>query len=497
VGGRGAGEEERIGILMNLDLLLTSLVVLPKETEWVEFKHNNNNPEEIGEYISALANAAALHGKESGFLVWGVEDQTHRIIGTSAQPRQKRVGNEECENWLAHNLVPRIDFRFHEWDHNGKRIVVLQVQPANASPVSFKGMEWIRVGSIKKKLKDHPGKEKDLWLALAKTPFEKGIALPNATGDEVLTKLDYPKYFTLSRQALPTNRSGIIERLGVEQFITSSGTDHFNITNLGAIAFARQLSDYPSLARKAFRVIRYKGIVRTETEHEKLGTKGYACGFEGLIGYVNDLSPRNEVLGEALRTEAPMYPKRAIRELVANAMIHQDFSISGTGPMVELLEDRMEISNPGLPLIDPLRFIDHSPRSRNELLADLMRRLGICEERGSGFDKVISDIEFYQLPPPDIRTDTTHTRVMLFAQQDLKKMDRRDRVRACYQHSCLLFVSNQVMTNTTLRKRFKIVDEDYPVASRIIRETSTEKLIKLEDPGNRSKKHAKYVPFWA
>jgi predicted HTH transcriptional regulator len=171
--------------------------------------------------------------------------------------------------------------------------------------------------------------------------------------------------------------------------------------------------------------------------------------------------------------------------------------MTGTGPMLEIFDDRLEVSNPGLPLIDPLRFIDHAPRSRNEVLADLMRRLGICEERGSGFDKVVFQIEVFQLPPPDIRTDNTHTRVVLFAHQNLAKMDARDRVRACYQHCCLRFVSNETMTNSSLRVRFKIEESDYPVASRIIRDTVDAGLVKPEDPTNRSRKHARYVPFWA
>ena len=165
--------------------------------------------------------------------------------------------------------------------------------------------------------------------------------------------------------------------------------------------------------------------------------------------------------------------------------------------MVEVFDDRLEISNPGLPLIDTLRFIDHTPRSRNEMLADLMRRFHICEERGSGIDKVIFQIEEHQLPPPDFRTDTTHTRVVLFAHQKLSEMDKKDKARACYQHCCLLYVSNRVMTNTTLRERFKIAENDYPVASRIIRDTIGANLIKPEDPTNKSRKHAKYVPAWA
>jgi ATP-dependent DNA helicase RecG len=490
-------ERKGWGSEVNLDHLLKSLLALPAETEWVEFKHNNDAPEEIGEYLSALANSAALHGREAGYILWGVEDETKRLVGTTSNPRQKKIGNEELENWLAHLLSPRVDFRFYQTEHQGHRMVLLQVQPAVGCPVAFKGTEWIRVGSIKKKLKEHPGKEKELWRVLDRSCFETGVAIADVSGDEVLAKLDYPKYFELSTQALPANRSGILERLTLDRLVVPKGSDSFDITNVGAILFAKQLSQFEGLGRKAFRVIRYKGTNRVETEHEKPGVKGYAAGFEGLAGYINDQLPRNEVMGKALRKELRMYPERAIRELVANAMIHQDFGITGTGPMVEIFDDRLEVSNPGLPLIDTLRFIDHSPRSRNEVLADLMRRLGICEERGSGFDKVVFEIEFFQLPAPDIRIDATHTRIVLFAHQDLAKMDKRDKVRACYQHCCLSHVSNKVMTNTTLRERFKIAEQNYSIASRIIADTIEAKLIKQEDPTNKSKKLARYVPFWA
>lgn len=83
---------------MNLDHLLASLLALPEETEWVEFKHDNDAPEQMGEYLSALANSASMHGKDAGYLVWGIEDKTHRVLGTMVRPRQRKVGNEELEN---------------------------------------------------------------------------------------------------------------------------------------------------------------------------------------------------------------------------------------------------------------------------------------------------------------------------------------------------------------------------------------------------------------
>ena len=477
--------------------LLTSLRALPHETEWVEFKHNDAEPEETGEYISALSNSAALLGKEAGYIVWGIENQTHKVVGTSFKPHNRKVKGQELESWLVQHLTPRVHFHIYEFESDGLPVVLFEICPANHTPVRFGDTEFIRVGSYKKKLREFPEKERALWQRFFHTPFEKGIAKRNVSGDEVLALLEYPKYFEMAGLALPANKQGILERLKVELFIIERGGDQFDISNLGAVLFAKRLSDFDLLARKCVRVIRYKGVNRIETVKEKPGVKGYASGFEGLIGYINDQLPRNEVIGRALRKEVPMYPEPAIRELVPNALIHQDFSITGTGPMVEIFDDRLEISNPGQPLIDPLRFIDHSPRSRNEDLASAMRRLHICEERGSGVDKVIFQIEFYQLPAPDFRVDETHTRVVLFAQQKLSTMDARDKIRACYQHACLEFVSNRQMTNTSLRKRFSITDENYSIASRIISDTLDARLIRRYDPESASRKHAKYVPFWA
>jgi len=162
--------------------------------------------------------------------------------------------------------------------------------------------------------------------------------------------------------------------------------------------------------------------------------------------------------------------------------------------MVEVFADRMEITNPGLPLIDTLRFIDEPPQSRNETLAGLMRRMGICEERGSGIDKVISQVEVFQLPAPDFRTTAKHTVAVLFGPREFSDMDSQDRIRACYQHACLWYVSGKQMTNASLRQRLNIEKKNYPMASRIIRDAIDSGLIRRAD-GQR--KGAKYVPFWA
>jgi len=476
--------------------LLHSLLQLSRETEWVEFKLNNFEPEETGEYLSALCNSAALHRKERAYLIWGVEDATHRAVGTTFRPHSERVGNEEFENWLVRLLHPHVEFTIYEFEYRCFPIVLFEIRPCKHTPVRFRETEYIRVGSYKKKLRDFPEKERALWEQLSPTPFERQVAAEKLNADEILSLIDYPGYFELTDQNLPADKKGIIDRLATEKIIASEG-QLWNITNLGALLFAKRLSDFDRLARKAVRVIIYRGLNRIDTLKEQVGTKGYAVGFEGLISYVNDQLPRNEQIGRALRREAGMYPEIAIRELVANAVIHQSLQVTGDSPLIEIFDDRLEITNAGQPLISTLRFIDEPPQSRNEVFASFMRRLKICEERGSGIDKVIFHIELFQLPAPNFLVTENHTKVIVYAQRKLSEMDRNDKVRACYQHACLLYVSNQKMTNASLRKRLSIEEQNYAIASRIIADTIDAKLVKPFDPDNTSRKYASYIPFWA
>ena len=222
------------------------------------------------------------------------------------------------------------------------------------------------------------------------TPFEDEIATERVGGDEVLRLLDYPAYFDLLERPLPSDRNAILAALGEDRLIRRRHSDSWDILHLGAILFAKRLDAFHALRRKAVRVIQYRGAGRTETLREQEGGKGYASGFEGLVGYINGLLPANEVIEQALRRTVPMFPELAVRELVANALIHQDLFVSGAGPMVEIFDDRIEITNPGEPLVDTRRFVDTPPKSRNEALASLMRRFRICEERGSGIDSRVS-----------------------------------------------------------------------------------------------------------
>ncbi len=479
-----------------LQSLVRELIALPAETEWLELKHNNGDPQQIGEYLSALSNAAAACGKAFAYLLWGIDDESHAVLGTSFDPHAAKIGNEELESWLLRQLSPKIDFRFHTVDIDAGRVVLLQIGRAFRHPVQFAGQEHIRIGTYKKKLKDFPEKERALWRIFDDTPFEDMPALEKASVEDVLRLLDYPAYFDLLGQPLPENRDGILRALTADELIEPVDGGRWNIRNLGAILFAKRLADFSTLKRKAVRVIAYKGGGRVETIREQEGARGYAAGFEGLIGFINGLLPSNEVIGQALRKTVPIYPELALRELVANALIHQDFFVTGSGPMVEIFTDRMEITNPGAPLVDTARFLDNPPRSRNEALASLMRRVGICEERGSGIDKVVFETETYQLPAPAFETLGDYTRSTLFTPRPLQKMEPSDRIRAVYLHACLRYVQRDFMTNTSLRERFAIDPKNSAVASRLIKDALNAKVIRPYNE-DASRKFMKYVPAWA
>ena len=479
---------------------LTSLVrelrQLPHETEWVEFKTNYNNPQDIGEYISALSNGAALNDKSTAYLVWGIEDGTHTIVGTNFSLHNEKKGNEPLENWLTRGLNPQTNCYYYEFEVAGKSIALMEIDSASHRPVAFINDEFIRVGSAKKKLKDHPEKERALWRIFDRKSFEDGVVAERVNDEGVLLQLDYPAYFNLLNLPLPDGRATILNALRQDELIAPCDAGGWNITNLGALLFAKKIEDFPQLKRKAVRFIRYKGSSRVETLGEREGVIGYAIGFARLIDYIMARVPTNEVIEKSLRKTVPMFPELALRELVANALIHQDFFATGAGPMIEMFDDRIEVTNPGKPLVDTDRFVDIPPKSRNETLASLMRRFGICEERGSGIDKVVSQVEAFQLPAPLFEAPGDFTRATLFAQKDLSDMDKTERVRACYLHACLRYVMKQPMNNTSIRERFGISDKSAARASRILREALDAKAIVIRDLTVGAKSRT-YLPYWA
>lgn len=443
-----------------------------------------------------MSNSARIEGRDCAYLVWGIDDETHAILGTDFNPDTKKIGGQVLALWLANSLQPSIAFSFRIVLHPAGRLVLLEIPAATGAPVAFNSVPYIRIGSATPKLTEYPQRYQQLIERLQPYRWEQGIARQYATGNEVLDLLDYSQYFRLTKQPLPDNRSGIFDKLEGDRLIVRDVGERWNITNLGAILFATRLGDFDApLARKAVRFVAYGGRNRAATvTHRHDGQKGYAIGFEGLVSYLNDLLPKNEHIGSALREAHPLFPELAIRELVANALIHQDMTVSGAGPQIELFADRIEISNPGVPLVKPERMIDLPPRSRNEALAALMRRMGICEEQGSGLDKVLEQVELFQLPPPLFRAEESSTQVVLYAPRSFADMTPEERVRACYFHAVLRFLSGDKMKNASLCTRLGIAPKNAAQASAVITKALDAGLIRIADPDHP---RAGYVPHWA
>ncbi len=330
----------------DFEILLKELQALPKECEWVEFKKDNSNNQEIGEYLSALSNGACYHGQKFGYLVFGIENDTHRMVGTNFHPLREKKGNQELENWLATQLNPRIDFNIFEFDLNDLHFSIFRIDATKNTPVSFRGIPYTRIGSYKKQLDDHPERERKIWNAADKHIFEREAALNGATEDEILNLIDYPSFFDSLSLPLPDNRKGIIHRL-LEEKIIEREPESYSVSNLGALLFAKEIKAFDSLARKAVRVIFYDGKDRINAVVEQVGKKGYASGFAGLIRYIEDRLPAKEVIDKSLRKAIPVYPILAVRELVANAIIHQDFAIKGSSPMLKSFPIEWKLPIPG------------------------------------------------------------------------------------------------------------------------------------------------------
>ena len=458
------------------------IITMPREHERLEFKEAKRqfNTEILFKYCVALANEGG------GQLFLGITDKPPRkVVGTNAF---QDIG--KTKNQIFSKLKFRVEVE--EVMHPDGRVLAFNV-PSRPTGTAFdyEGAYLMRVGESLV-----PMSEDRLRCIFTegRPDFLLQYAQPDVSAEEVFMLLDVQSYFDLMQLPHPDTREAALARLAREQLIIKS-EGVWGITNLGALLFAKDLQQFGSLSRKAPRVIIYKGANKLETVREQIGVKGYAVGFEGLLEYINNQLPTNEVIGQALRTETRMYPEIAIRELVANALVHQELENFGSFVMIEIYCDRIEISNPGTPLIPVDRFIDEY-KSRNERLTDIMRRFRICEEKSSGIDKVIFLAEAWQLPAPDFRTGEQHTSVVIFAHKNFDNMDRKERVRACYQHACLRYVSNQKMTNQSLRERFKLSGRKADLASRIISDAVNDNKIKIDDPENHSRRYAKYVPYW-
>lgn len=476
-----------------LELTQRSLGSIPLELNEVDWK-SGLSPDKIQlkKHLSAFSNYPG-----GGFLLFGV--------GKNAEVRGLYEREEAVPivtllgNIARDGLEPSILIDYSIEPFRQKHILIIRVPESADKPVHLRGKgyesSYIRSAGESRKMS-----KQELAQALMSSrgqSYEMGEGFLCSGPGQVFERLDVDALYQLQEKILPSSQDKILSDLSSMKLIKIEDT-RIVITNLGVLICAKNFTDFEGHQRRGVRIVVYKDSSRLTGIRETIEHKGYAIGFQGLLKYTMDALAGSEVIRDALRKEVRVFPEIAVREILANALIHQDLTVVGLSPMVEIFPDRMEITNPGrlLPTMAVDRLIDTTQESRNELLARFMRQLRICEERGSGIDKAIAAIELFNLPPIEFTETTNAFKVTLFAPKKYKDMTQEERIRACYQHCVLKYVANQKMTNTSLRERLGIPEQNYPMVSRIIKDTIEAWKIK-KSPSSTGKKDASYVPFWA
>lgn len=462
---------------------LNTLLTARSESEHIEFKEAKNRYdfEELVGYCVALANEGG------GRMVLGVTDAPpRRVVGTQAFDVPERT---------VAGIHERIHLKigWEEIHHPDGRVLIFDVPSRpQGQPIHYGGRYFMRAGS------DIAPMSPDFLKKIfdeGQVEFVEQPAKSGCSEEDVVRLLDVQSYFDLKKRPYPSTRKEVLETLMQKGFVRVDGAS-YTITNLGALLLAKRLGDFEHLGRKAVRVVVYEGVSKAKVKGGKdtVDPRGYAIGFEPLIDAIHNESA-SEDMSASVRKTTHAYPKKAIREVVGNGIVHQDLTERGTGVTIEIFADRIEVTNPGLPILPVDRFIDEN-QSRNEKFADALRQLGICEERGHGMDAVVTEIEGAVLPPYQCRLASHHTTVILSRYKPLKNLTPDDRTHAVYQHCCLRFVNNQITNNESVRERFKIEKKNAATASRLLAEAVTAKKIKPVD-ANAANKLMRYVPYWA
>lgn len=383
---------------------LNELLALPQETEWAEFKHNNSDPSMIGEYLSALSNAAALEGKPFGYIVWGVEDGTRNIVGTTFKPRkQKGVGNEDLEPWLNKLLAPKVNFRIFEFEAHGHPMVMFEIQAANTAPVAFSGRRWVRVGSHKKPLAEHPEKERQLWLLLS-GPIQDWSA--QICAGATLNDLD-PDAIAFARQEFKQKHPHLANEVADwdnPTFLNKAKVCiNGQITRTAILLLGKNESEHylhPAVAQITW-VLKDEHGADLDYQHFKLPL---ILAVDKVFAKVRNLTYRHLADASLFPTEVTQYEPWVIRETLHNCIAHQDWPQGGRINVVEY-PDRLLFTNVGTFLPGSVEdvVVRNAPPDvyPNRFLAEAMVNLNMIDTIGSGIRRMFTLQKERNFPMPD------------------------------------------------------------------------------------------------
>lgn len=387
-----------------LQAKLSELLALPQETEWAEFKQNYADPQEIGQYLSALANAAALVGEPCGYIAWGIEDGTRKIVGTTFKPRrQKGAGNEDLEPWLNKLLAPKVPFRIFEFEAGGHPVVMFEVQAAKTAPVAFSGRRWVRVGSHKQPLSDHPERERNLWRLLS-GPREDWSAqiCPGAT----LADLD-PAALAFARGKYREKHPHLaaeLESWDDTTFLNKAKVCvNGQLTRAAIILLGREEAEHwlaPGLARISWILKDAHGV---EQDYQHFGGP-LILAVDRVFARIRNLTTRHLPHGSLFPTEITQYDGWVIRETLHNGIAHQDYTQGGKINVVETPHDLL-FTNAGTFLPGSVEAVideDAPPEVYpNACLASAMVNLDMIDTIGSGIRRMFTKQWQRRFPLPD------------------------------------------------------------------------------------------------
>lgn len=357
---------------MDIKQIVLDLCALDDEWEWFEFKENWFQPETLGEYVSALSNAAAFHYKKYAFFIWGVTNEAHEIVGTTFN-QYCDYNKEPYQNYLARNLSPSINFSFEETKIHGKRVVVLVIPAAMELPTAFKEKRYLRIGSSKCNIKDYPKREIQLFKIL------DGRTETIETIPAKYQELTFKKLFGYyGSRGIILNQKTFIKNLG---FKTEEGK--FNI-------LAQLLSDDSHFP---LRVSIFDGETKGSNlfSIREFGNNCLLYSLDELLRYgdVLNLIQTDETDRVVERKEIPLFDNKAFREAIINAVLHNKWA-EGNEPMISVFSDRIEILSRGTlaPAQTMEGFYMGESVPVNEKLSEIFLQLHISEKSGRGVPKI-------------------------------------------------------------------------------------------------------------
>lgn len=389
----------------DLIALVDRLRTLPTETEWLEFKRNRAEPQEIGEYLSALANEACLGNQPRGYLVFGIDDTTHDVVGTHFDPyATKAKGNQDLLPWLGALLLPNPGVDVYTVDHPAGRVVMLAVGAARGEPVAFYGTAYVRVGASKTELRKHPEKARALWTR--GSDWSAGVCEAASLDDldaEAVTKAR--EQFLVKHPSQATDAASWDDRtfLNKARVLKQGAVTNAALLLLGRGESATLLS--PAVAKLSWIL---KDASNRELDYEHIGPPFLLAG-DRLLKRIRNLIVRALPSGTLFPQEITQYDPWVVREALHNAIAHQDYRRHGRIVVVEF-PDRVLVTNVGDFLPGDVETVirQDAPQAiyRNPFLADAMVELNLIDTQGGGIKRMFETQRRRSFPLPDYDLDT-------------------------------------------------------------------------------------------